>query len=533
MDIKCPVCGSICLPGEKFCQNCGTRLPEIAPAAPAYAPPAQTYEQPAAPAYEAPAQPEPAYEQPAAPAYEAPAQPEPVYEQPAAPAYEAPAQPEPVYEQPAAPAYEAPAQPAYEQPAYAPNPAYNYAAQAYGAPVPAPEKPKKKKTGLIVTLCIVGVLIAALVASYFFLFTPNSVTLSSEAETLETYDTVQLTAKVNPGTAFLSKGITWTSSDENIASVDETGLVYTWGNPGTCEITATTGNGKSATCTVTVEVPPSLLFLSEYMVELEAGKSITLEPEVYPENASGYTITWTSSDPFVATVADGKVTAVADGECTITATISDDIKATCDVTVGVAVSSLYLSEYWADLKVGDTLTLEPEVYPENATNYTITWTSDDNSVAIVSDGKITAVGKGECTIRAAISDDVYSECYVSVTDAIAASEYDSYILGDWRLTLIYDYETEIDSPVSDYGLTGSITFYSDHTARMTINNDSADLTWAFEELDDYAGISRYSFRLDFDDSDYSYYYFDYIVDAGEIWLYVDDVDNGYTYTYER
>lgn len=510
MDIKCPVCGSPCLPGEKFCQNCGTRLPEIAPDAPAYAPPA--------PAYEAPAQPEPAYEQPAQPepAYEQPAQPEPVYG--------APAQPASAYEQPAAPAY-------------APNPAYNYAAPAYGAPVPAPapEKPKKKKTGLIVTLCIVGVLIAALVVGYFFLFTPNSVTISSDAETdtLETYETLQLTAKVSPGTAFLSKGITWASSDEDIASVDENGLVYAWGNPGTCEITATTGNGKTAVFPITVEVPPSLLSLSEYMVELEVGGSVTLEPEVYPENATGYTITWASDDPFVATVADGKITAVSEGACTVTATISDTIKATCEVTVGIAPTSLYLSEYWADLKVGDTLTLEPEVYPENATNFTITWTSDDASVATVRDGEITAVGAGDCTIRAAISDDVYSECYVSVKEATADSEYDKYILGDWRLTLVYDWDTGEDTPVSTVGITGSITFYSDHTARMTINDETIDVTWAFDELDDYAGIERYGFELDFDEEGEEYYYFDYIVDAGEIWLYIDDVDSGYTYTYER
>ena len=513
MDFKCPVCGSLCLPGEKFCQNCGTKLPAIAPAAPAYEPPAQ----------------------PAAP----------VYEQPA-PAYEPPAQPAaPIYEQPA-PAYEPPAQPA-EPPAYAQNVNYSYAepkapAPAYAAPTPAPApapapaaKPKKKKTGLIVTLCIVGVLIAALVASYFFLFTPNSVALSSEAETLKSHTTLQLTAKINPGIAFLSKGITWTSSDNSIATVDENGKVTAEGNPGTCIITATTGNGKTATCTVTVEVPPTALYLSEKAITVEAGESTILEPEVYPANASGYTITWTSDDPSVATVSDGRVTAVSDGTCTITATISGSIKATCDVTVGVAATGIDVSDYWVDLYVGETQTLEVEVTPENATNYTVTWTSDDPSVATVRDGEITAVGAGSCTIRAAISDDVYAECWVDVSEGIeiADSEYDKYILGEWRMTLVYDWDTDIDTPVEDLGVTGSITFNSDHTARMTFDDESYDVAWVFDSLDYRDGLSRYAFWLYFDDEGEFYYSFEYIVERQEIWLFIDDVDNGYTYTYEK
>ncbi len=191
-----------------------------------------------------------------APAYEAPAAP--AYEAPAAPAYEAPAAP--AYEAPAAPAYEAPAAPAYEAPAYGAAPAYGEApvygaAPAYGeAPAftPAPEfnKPKKKKTGLIVGLCIAAAVLIAAALVWFLVLTPSSVTISQSHATVEIGKTVTLSADVNPGSA-LNKDLTWDTSDSSVATVTSDGIVKGISR-GTCTITVSTSNGKTASCDLEV-----------------------------------------------------------------------------------------------------------------------------------------------------------------------------------------------------------------------------------------------------------------------------------------
>ena len=334
MDNKCPVCGAPYAPGEKFCQNCGNKLPEPVKEAPIEvpqeAPAAPVFEAPAAPVYEAPAEPAaPVYEAPAAPVYEAPAA-------PAAPAYQAPTAPvSPVY--PQAPSY--PQNVPNYAPKAAPVPpaAPQYAAPPYGAPAyaaaPAPA-PKKKKTGLIIGLCAgAAVLIAALVLLYFFVFSPSSVTLSAETATVGYFETIELTAEVSPGSAF-NKSVTWTSSDEDIATVWN-GSVTGW-EAGTCIITATTSNGKSASCTVTVVVEPSSIWLNEYWIDLTVGEKFTLTADVYPEEASDKAVIWTSSDSSVATVAGGVVFAVGEGSCEIIATTSNGVTESCTVDVSAA-----------------------------------------------------------------------------------------------------------------------------------------------------------------------------------------------------
>ncbi len=76
-------------------------------------------------------------------------------------------------------------------------------------------------------------------------------TVSPTSKTLKTGETVQLTATKNPSTA--TEGITWTSSNSSVATVDQNGLVIAKGS-GTATITVKSSTGgKSATCTITVE----------------------------------------------------------------------------------------------------------------------------------------------------------------------------------------------------------------------------------------------------------------------------------------
>lgn len=165
----------------------------------------------------------------------------------------------------------------------------------------------------------------------------NNIVLDSETLTLEIGDEHTLTVTVTPSDAD-DKTITWTSSNESVATVDRDGKVVAVG-AGKASVTVTTADGElDATCAVTVvpeivETTGIALDKSEHTIA--AGESFTLTATVSPADATDKTVTWASSDESVATVdANGKVTAVKEGTVTITATSGGGAhSASCAVTV--------------------------------------------------------------------------------------------------------------------------------------------------------------------------------------------------------
>lgn len=163
-------------------------------------------------------------------------------------------------------------------------------------------------------------------------------------------------------------------------------------------------------------------------VTIEKGESITLPvnfgtgntPAETPEAAessataetaadSKTTLEWSSSDGGVATVDEkGNVTAVAAGEATITATVKDtELSAACTVTVKVTANELTVPDV-LEIKLNDTDSGELKaVYaPEDATNVSIRYVSDDEVIATVDEaGKVTAHAPGECDITSTLLQD--------------------------------------------------------------------------------------------------------------------------------
>ena len=164
----------------------------------------------------------------------------------------------------------------------------------------------------------------------------SSVGLNSTSITLKNIRNYKLTATVSPSNAS-NKTITWTSSNGNVAKVDQNGNV-TAVNEGTATITARSNNGKTATCKVTV-INPALVAVSSVglnstSITLKNIRNYKLTATVSPSNASNKTITWTSSNSNIARVdANGNVTAVNAGTATITAKSNNGKIATCKVTV--------------------------------------------------------------------------------------------------------------------------------------------------------------------------------------------------------
>ena len=169
----------------------------------------------------------------------------------------------------------------------------------------------------------------------------ESITLDKTELEMVKGDTETLTVTINPETAKEVK-VTWSSSDEKIATVDETGKVTAVG-AGEATITAKAG-GKEATCKVTVKVPVESITLDKTSLTLKEGATAVLVATVKPDDATDKTVTWSSSDETIATVDNnGKVTGIKEGEATVTAKAGDKT-ATCKVTVSNYVFTINPTE---------------------------------------------------------------------------------------------------------------------------------------------------------------------------------------------
>ena len=255
----------------------------------------------------------------------------------------------------------------------------------------------------------------------------TSITLSQNTASLHVGETVTLTATVKPDDA-TDKTVTWKSSNEAVATVDNGKVTAV--ALGEATITATTADGTNltATCAITVNpIKAASITLSQTTAELFPGDKITLTATVLPENATDKRVTWMSSNSSIATVSEeGIVTAVAVGETTITAKTADgtNLTATCAVKVNpIKVSSITLSQTTATLYPTDQLQLTATVLPDNATNKGIEWESSNTAVATVSEGIVVAVAPGEAviTVRTTDGSNLSATCAVTVKPILATS----------------------------------------------------------------------------------------------------------------
>lgn len=243
--------------------------------------------------------------------------------------------------------------------------------------------------------------------------------------------------------------IEWTSSDESVATVDETGTV-TAVAAGEANVTASVKDADIAASThIKVVVTPTGVVAPESIDLVTSGENTKdLDAKLVPADATDVKLAYESSDESVATVDEtGKVTAVANGECTITTYVTaknedaeaselsavaveaadseetddsvatmpedlaamdsafgvvpEDLKAETKVTVTTNVESVTLDKTEGVLTVGNAVTVTATVTPDTATNASVTWSSSDEAIATVdSEGKITAVAPGTATITA-------------------------------------------------------------------------------------------------------------------------------------
>ena len=231
----------------------------------------------------------------------------------------------------------------------------------------------------------------------------ESVSLDKSSLTITEGREASLTVTVKPENA-TNRNVTWTSSDESIASV-EAGIITAL-KAGSVTISAVSEDGgKKAECKVTVSAIG--LTLDRTSLDLCTGEKFRLSASFTPDDAPTRNLAWSSSNDAVVSVSqDGEVTAVAEGTATVTVATEDgELMAECKVTVRIPVQSVSLDKTTLQLPIGEKYLFTATIVPENATNSKMTWTSSDDAVVSVSqDGEVTAVAEGKATVTVTTED---------------------------------------------------------------------------------------------------------------------------------
>lgn len=226
----------------------------------------------------------------------------------------------------------------------------------------------------------------------------QEIQIVGEQSTLKKGTTTQLRVAYNPEDTTDDTTITWTSDSEDIATVDQTGLVTALAD-GTANIKATVGT-LEATYTITVqEVKLNNIFIKD-TTTIHRGETETLKVAYDPENTTDdKTVTWMSSDPTVATVdGNGIVTAVGKGSANITAIVGNYTDV-CVVTVDVPLEGIEVKDTLEMVK-NQTVVIAYNLVPSDTTETEpITFESSDSTVASVdARGNVTALKAGTAVI---------------------------------------------------------------------------------------------------------------------------------------
>ena len=202
------------------------------------------------------------------------------------------------------------------------------------------------------------------------------------------------------------KNLTWSSSNDSVVSVDQTGLI-TGLKDGRAVIEVKSKNGVSASILIHVEED---LYISSLSRSIEVGDSFNLQTNKEVE--------WTSSNSKVASVDSfGTVVGLSEGKTTITGKYNNK-SVKCEVTVTkkiIEVSSLSLDRSQTSMYTGDSDKVTTIISPSDATDKTVEWTSSDESIATVdANGNIVAKKDGEVTIKVKTKNNKVAELKIKV-----------------------------------------------------------------------------------------------------------------------
>ena len=301
------------------------------------------------------------------------------------------------------------------------------------------------------------------------------VSVNTSSLTLGAGESYDLVSKISD-TDNAEQSVYWSSSDEQIAAVDENGEV-TAVNPGSAVITAALQNGSNASCTVTVKKAPTSVKLSTGDFKLGVGESCIIK-QASPSDCYAREFEFTSSNKSVATVEKttankAEVVAKGVGTTTITVKTYNGQTASCTVTVKKAPTSVKLNTSKVTLGVGESYTIS-QSSPSDCYAKGFEFTSSNKSVAIVekttaNKAKVVAKGVGTAKITVKTYNGKTATCTVTVKKAPTSVKLNT---GDFKLGVGESCTIKQNSPSDCYA--NGFEFTSSNKSVATVEKTTAN-----------------------------------------------------------
>lgn len=282
------------------------------------------------------------------------------------------------------------------------------------------------------------------------------------------------------------KSLTWTTDKSYQGEVDENGVLTAKKVTGTVTVTATSTKvpSVSASHTLTIVEPVITDFtLSDDKVTMNVGEKKTISVVSVVPSYAVASPSYASNNTAVATISNkGVITAKSLGEADITVTVGS-INKVCKVKVEkVTITNFAFNVAATDLTLGSTLQLNPIVEPAQALDeYTITWNSDNSSVASVSDeGLVTAKAVGDAVIKAEMAgltanitiNVVEAQTFAKLTDPSVLAEKDTIILANASVPVVAGARDGKKLTVLLSGITATDSeAYADDACRMVLGTE--------------------------------------------------------------
>lgn len=299
----------------------------------------------------------------------------------------------------------------------------------------------------------------------------------------------QIGFELTPRPSYPDAFVSFTSTDPNIATVDNAGNILGI-KSGICEIVLKTNYDVEYSCKIIVRpIEAQAITLNKNNIELKPNEQFSLMATFQPSNCTNKSLSFTSSDNNVVDISEqGVITAKSVGNATIIVSTTNGITNYCNVKVNpISVSQIKLESSNINLFVGDTIRIKATIIPNNSTNKNILYQMSNPDIATIEDNGIIKANKSGTSFINLFIDNIENRAILTVRENIEDkykinfSDYSVVKINDNYQTFFNQNYTVLVAAHSDYHLTTEdmseswSTSFSNNISELNANPISSEL----------------------------------------------------------